>query len=341
MRGCVLPQVTAFLLRSALRNQAAVVLTCAIVGLMVLAVGMRLTVHMHGAGEFDRIHALSEEPSLERVSAWGSMFLSLTPIPRGEVPGSILFSNEATRHDVSMSSLAGVMMFALPFAALLVGAGMSPSRGGVSLTLFSAPVRRTTLYLGHVAALLCYVAVLMAIGWGLCGLLLTAAGANDQSTQQQLNGVFTYSSLYAGVYAAVGLWFGVWFRKRSTAMLAGMILIIVLVGVLPNLGELLTESYFSAHPDLIQPTRDTGNWPGAPAFLSILAVRHAPGNALQRILREIANPTPTSLDRTCLCRVAWSSGRIIAEETIALGVALLVALLAGTGVSARRELSEP
>jgi hypothetical protein len=341
MRECVLPQLSAFLLRSTLWNRAAVVLTCAIVGLMVLAVGLRLSIHARGAGAFDRIHALTEDPSLERVSLWGGAFLSLTPVPRGGVPAQVLFSNEGTRHDLSTSSLAGVMLCALPFAALLVGVGMSPPRGGANLTLLSAPVRRTTFYLAHMAALLCYVAVVMAIGWGLCSLLIASAGPSDQPVQQQLNGAFAYSSLYAAVYGSVGLWFGVWFRKRSVAMLAGMALIVILIGVLPNLGELLTGSYFDVHPELAQLTRDTGNWPDNPIFLSILAVRHAPGNALQRILREIADPTPTTLDRTCLCRVAWSSAGIIAEETIALGAALLVAFLVGMLVFVRREPSEP
>ena len=342
MKGWVLPRVAAFLLRSTLGNRAAVVLTCAVVGLMVLAVGQRLTIHARGGGAFDRIHALTEDPSLERVASWGGAFLSMTPIPRGAVPGQVLFSNEgATGDDLSTSSLAGVMLYALPFASLLIGVAMSPPRGGESLTVLAAPIRRTVLYLAHVAALLCYVAAVMAISWGLCGLLLLVAGPSGQSVQHQLNGAFACSSLYAAIFASVGLWFGVWFRRRSAAILVGLALVIVLTGVFPNLGGLLTGSYFDANPELVQPTRDTGDWPDDPAFLAILAIRHTPANALQRILHEIADPTPTRLDSTCLCRVAWSSAGIINEELIALGAALVVGILAGTMIFMRRELCEP
>lgn len=340
MKGCVFLHVTGFVLRSLLRSRSALLLTCAIVGLMLLSVGTRLPITGQGAGAFDLIHALVEDPSLERVAAWGASFFTLTPVPRGAVATSVLFSNEGTRHDVSTICLSGVLLFALPLAAMLIGVGTAPPRGGASLTICSAPIRRATLYLAYTTALLGYLVAVLAVGWGFCALLLHTTGLGGQTVQRQLVSAVAYSALFAGICASLGLWLGVWFKRPSAAMLAGIVGIIVLVAILPNLGEFLTESYFDARPELVQPVRDTGVWPSDPAFRAILAVRHTPANALQRILREIANPTPTTLDRTCHCRVAWSSAKAITEETIALAAALVIAVLAGLSVFAQREVSE-
>jgi hypothetical protein len=339
MKGCVFLHVAGFVLRSSLRNRPTLLLTCAIVCLMLLSVGTRLPITGQGAGAFDRIHALVENPSLERIAAWGASFFALTPVPRGAVAGTVLFSNEGTRHDVSTICLSGVLLFALPLVAVLVGVGTAPPRGGTTLTICSAPIRRATLHLAYTTALLGYLVGVLAIGWGLCALLLHAAGLGGQ-TQRQLVSVFAYSALLASICASLGLWLGVWFKRPSAAMLAGITCIIVLVGIFPNLGEFLTESYFDTRPELVQPVRDTGVWPSDPAFLAILAARHTPANALMRIFREIANPTPTTLDRTCNCRVAWSSAKVITEETIALAAALVIAVLGGLLVFARQEVSE-
>ncbi len=338
--GWVVLHATAFFLRSTLRNHAALVLTGVIIGLMLLAVGTRLPITRQGAGAFSRIHALIEDPSLQQVSAEGTEFLTVTPIPRGAVAGSVLFSNEGTRNDIATSDLSGVMLFALPLAALLIGVGMSPHRGGVAFTISSAPIRRVTLYVAHTLALLGYLIAVLAIGWGLCALLLLATRPGEPSVQRQLFSTFAYSGIFASIFGFLGLWFGVWFKHRSAAILAGVSIVIILVGVLPNLGEFLTESYFDAHPALVQPTRDTGIWPDDPLFRVILAVRHTPGNAMQRVLREVANPTPTTMDRTCNCRLAWSSAKIIGEETIAMGAAMVVAFLLGAVTFARQEVSE-
>ena len=64
MKGCVFLHVTGFVLRSLLRSRSALLLTCAIVGLMLLSVGTRLPITGQGAGAFDLIDAY-----LERAAA--------------------------------------------------------------------------------------------------------------------------------------------------------------------------------------------------------------------------------------------------------------------------------
>lgn len=308
---------------------------------MAVSIGMRLSVHDQGAGLFTRVQALVEEPSLERVSSWGSMFLIVgAPAVRGGFYPSTLFSNESTRNDLSTSSLAGVLIFALPLAALLIGTGMAPTRGSADSTALSAPIRKTTFYLAHSLALLLYVVSIMVMGYMICAIVLALGKSNSSPDLQQLIRAFVYSGPYVLFFAFIGLWFGVGFKNKARAMTVGIALFVFLIGVLPNLGEFLTESYFDVHPDLVRQTLDTGIWPEDPVFSLILVVRHAPGNAMMRILWETASPTPETLDRTCSCRIAWSYGKIIAEETIALVAALVAAWLAGLAFFVLKEASE-
>ena len=333
MRGSVLWHATAFVFRSTLRNRAALALTLVAVALASASVGTRIGRFLDVAGmaQPKDIKVLVEEPTPERVTTWAYQFQWRHPTLGVFVP-SLFFGAVADRSDFSAPALDGVLLFAFALAALFIGVGLSPSGQGPSLTLLSAPVRKTTLYLAHTLALLGYVVCLCAAAWGACALVLVAAFGAPQAALGQLSRVFLFALPYVAALACMGLCLGVLFRGKAAALVAGTVLVVFLTTVCPNLFHLMIESYVVTHREEIIRASQSGSEPRDLAWAAVKLVRHTPANALSNILQSIA-------PATCLnCR--GSSARETPSECLALGAAALVPLLLGGVVFARREVTD-
>ena len=334
MSGSVLWHATSFIFRSTLRNRAALALTLVAVALAAASVGTRIGrfLDVVGTAQPKDIKVLVEEPTPERVTTWAYQFQMGHPLPTHVVEPSLLFAAVADRSDFSAPALDGVLLFAFALAALFVGVGLSPGGQGPSLTLLSAPVRKTTLYLAHALALLGYVVFLCAAAWGACALVLVAAFGAPQAALGQLSRVFLFALPYVAALSCMGLCLGVLFRGRAAALVAGTVLVVFLTTVCPNLFHLMIESYTVTHREEIIRASQSGSEPRDLAYVAVKLVRHTPANALSSILHSIAPATCSN------CR--GSSARETPSECLALGAAALVPLLLGGVVFARREVTD-
>jgi hypothetical protein len=278
MSGSVLWHATAFIFRSTLRNRAALALTLVAVALAAASVGTRIGrfLDVVGKAQPKDIKVLVEEPTPERVTTWALQFLSTHPDQLGVVEPSLLFAAVADRSDFSAPALDGVLLFAFALAALFIGVGLSPGGQGPSLTLLSAPVRKTTLYLAHALALLGYVVCLCAAAWGACALVLIAAFGAPQAALGQLSRVFLFALPYVAGFAGVGLCLGVLFGGKAAALVAGTVLVVFLTTVCPNLFHLMIESYVATHRESLNQASQSGIEPRDLAWTAIKLVRHTP-----------------------------------------------------------------
>ena len=332
---------TLFLLRSALRNRAAMILVVAFVGLCTLAVGMRVisTGRPHA---FQRVHALIEKITLERAAYWGGSFLSITPVPRGAKYPTLLFPSEVGFDDLSTISLNGVLLYVLPFVALLIGVGMAPEAGGGQRTLLSAPVRRGALYVAHGLALLLFIGLLLAAAWGACSLVLHTGMPYVGQSGSQMTRMFLYAALYAGALAMLGLALGTLFRRRTPALIAGLLAVILLTQVMPPLRDWAVNVYHYAHQETLREALSRGREPTDPAWMGVKAIQHTPTCALNVIFYYIYRPTAGVPNPDCRsCGALLSSARTIRGEAIALAAAMSIAFLLGGGLFVRREVSAP
>ena len=324
------------------RGKVAVSLIVGMALLMAAAVGTRMGVVQAGDEAYQPVRALSEKADASRLFSKPLAFLAQST-KRSEFldPATILF-DEAVAYQYATDVIApeGLLVVVLPFAALLVGASLCPRCGGAVMTVLSAPVRRSSLYLAHVIALSAVVAALCLAAWLGGAFVLILAVPQPWDLLRLLALMLAYASLYALVFAGVGLSLGILLRSGAAALTGGLVLIVVFVGVMPALLELTARSYVARHSDAYTDYGRGGEEPSDVFWLALRAVQHTPANAVRMILWVTETFSPVRREGCMLCGTKPLRQYTIAGEACALALAAVVSLGAGGVAFARQEPEE-
>ncbi|MBU1049380.1 ABC transporter permease subunit [Candidatus Bipolaricaulota bacterium] len=332
MQGHRLLTVILSLLKTTLQRRTTAVLYGVMVVLTMVTMGTRIAVVQGDVNSFQPVYALIEHMTPRGMLAHGYRFSALPPPSSFRDPASVLFSESASfESDVPIETPEGLLVVALPFIALLIGASLSPRRDGPVLTLLSAPIRRVTFYLAHAVALIIVLALVCAAAWiGGCTLLLLTM-PNPWQLIQLLTLLLSYSLLYAIVFGGIGLSFGVLFTKRVTSLMAGLLLIMVLVGVMPSLREMSGRTYASNHREEFIEYIEGGAVPTDLAWSIDRAIQHTPANAIRTIFWITESYSPDSRPGCMYCGSLQKPGRgyRVAGGVIALTIAAMISLAIG------------
>ena len=341
--GSKMLHVAVFLLRSTLKSRVAVVLIGVMTVLVMLSVGTRVAVVQGGEDSFRPIRALIERADVSRMLALGTEFLKI-PGPSGFADqATVLFDEEVSfGHDVPLEVLSGLIVIAVPFVALLVGASMSPRRGSPVLTLLSAPVRRVSLYLAHVMALGAVLAILCTAAWIGGASLLALTVAAPGVLIRLLSLMLVYTLLYAMVFGCLGLSLGILFRRRVTGLMAGLLLIMVLVGVMPSLKELSGRAYVANHREAYMEFTRGGDVPTDLAWYVDRGIQHTPASAIRIIfwITEAFSPIPRPGCVTCGGLQDPGRAYRVKTEVVSLAVAALLFSMIGGVAFLGKEMGE-
>jgi len=343
LRGNRLLHVVVFLLKSTLKSRVGVVLVGVLAVLMMLSVGTRIAVVLGGGEDaFQPVRALVERADAPRLLS-GSIEFMKTPSPSDFKDLAVILFDEklAFGFEVPIETPEGFVVVVIPFIALLIGASLSPRRDSPVLTLLSAPIHRSTFYLGHVLALSVVLVLLCLVAWAGGAVLLLLTIPSPWELIRLLTLMLAYSALYALVFAGVGLSFGILFRKRVTALMAGMLIIMVLVGVMPSLRDLLGRAYVANHREAYVEYSQGGAIPAESRahWVAWRAVQHTPANAL-RIMLWITESYSSVPREGCMhCGGMYEPGRVYRAtgEAIALAIAALASIAIGGAAFLRKE----
>ncbi|MBU1050241.1 ABC transporter permease subunit [Candidatus Bipolaricaulota bacterium] len=347
MPGAKMLHAVAFLLRSTLKSRVAAVLIGVMVVLMMLSVGTRIAVVV-GSGEdsFQPIRALVEQAETLRMVSNGIEFMKTAGSSDFKDQATILFDEKlAFGSEVPIETPEGLVVVMIPFIALLIGASLSPHRDSPVLTVLSAPIRRSTFYLSHVLALSVVLVLLCFAAWlgGMVLLLLTIP--SPWQLVRLLTLMLTYSALYALVFGGVGLSLGILFRKRITALMAGVLILMILVGVMPSLRESIGRAYVANHREAYLEYSQGGAIPAESKihWVAWRAVQHTPANAIRIILwiTESYSPIPRAGCMQCGGIQEPGRGYSIRGEAIALAIAALISVSIGGVAFLRKEVGLP
>ena len=180
---------------------------------------------------------------------------------------------------LGLNGLDEVYRVLVALLMLLLGANVLPQNAAVYTSMFTAPVRKTTLYLLHAVVLLLVCFVL----FGLAFLANTAAvrfvgGATTQDLRLLFN-FHVLVALYGGVFASLGMAAAALFRQRALALLIGMAAVVLVIAVIPNVQSALELSYRETHDFELRLAGLTGVYPSDPLYRAIHALTLAPSVA--------------------------------------------------------------
>jgi ABC-type transport system involved in multi-copper enzyme maturation permease subunit len=342
MPGSRVCQTVIFLMKSLLKTGTAAALIGTMVLLTLLSISTRLAVVQGGENSFHPVRMLIEDPTIGRIQQMGPSVLSTAGASEFRDEAAILFDETiAFSPRVSVVTLDGLLLIALPFVALLIGASLSPQRESPLHTLLSAPMSRFSLYFAHVMSAVGVLLVMLATSWLGGSLLLLVAVPEPWGLIRLLTLLIGFASLYAIIFASLGLTLGILFSKRATGLMAGLVVIMILVGLMPSLGETTTRSYADTHREAYREYVFGGAVPTDIAWFTLRAIQHTPANALKTILwiTEAFSPIPRAGCMLCGGMQQPARGNSIRASMSALLIAALGSVAIGGIAFARKDMA--
>lgn len=249
-----------------------------------LLLGPAMVIVRQSAGSIDRDPPLYlfYAPAVLPLAQYHG-FLFMGGFPMMVPPALAAFYNSGNSGNIGsglgLNGLDEVYRVLVALLMLLLGANVLPQNAAVYTSMFTAPVRKTTLYLLHAVVLLLVCLVL----FGLAFLANAAAvrfvgGAGPQDLRLLFN-FHILVALYGGVFASLGLAAAALFRQRALALLVGLAAVVLVITIIPNVQSALELSYRETHDFELRLAGLTGVYPSDPLYRAIHALTLAPSVA--------------------------------------------------------------
>jgi hypothetical protein len=244
---------------------------------------------------------------------------------------------------LSTRTLYDIYRFVIPLVMILVGANLLPHERRVYASLFSLPGGRLVQYLLHLTSLIClvtsilvliFVANLAAVS---CWHGLTTAA---ESVPLLVNYHLTLL-LYAFIYTALGFVAAILFRKRSTGIIAAIVLFVLLIAVAPQAYLAANQNYVRNHSDEVQAAGTYEVLLDDPLFVAIRSLTYLPGDAVSRALAYLPEIRNTDDDETHASSMSTAEKRLAVRQACAsMGWFSLGTVVLGGIVFLRKEVHE-
>lgn len=221
---------------------------------------------------------------------------------------------------------------------LLVGANVLPQHEAVYASLFTVPMSKTAQYLLHALAL-------GALCVGLFGLAFLANAATvcaihgvDHTSLQLLLQFHVFVALYGSLFAFLGLLVSALFRSRRAALLAGMLVVLVIVSVVPHVQNALYFSYRYNHATELRRARLTGIYPGDAMFRLVQVLSLSPSVAYTRSTFHMIYAA--RYGDSGRCASCWGETRLefVDRARIALGAMSMMLIVLGGIAFSRKDV---
>lgn len=181
----------------------------------------------------------------------------------------------------------------LPVFGIFIGAALLSEEKRLRLSLQQLPVRPVQMIAAKIVTSLVVAAVPLAVIFALSIGVLTLTPAGIQREVVQRLGYFYLASyIYLLLFVAIGLFFTVLFANRRTALIAGIVTIVVLVVTLPAI-EHIIHTWFMDQWYMMGQRAPVTPTPLLRLATNIRGVlhRHAPSSAINWISSITLNPS--------------------------------------------------
>ncbi len=244
------------------------------------------------AGSIDRdpplyLHYAPEVPALAQYEP----FLGTKQFPMLVPPDASAFFHSGelvAGSSLGLNGLDEIYRVLLPLLMLLIGANVLPQTRVLYGTLFTLPVRRSTLFLLHAAALATICALLLGLAFALSAAAAVLTKGYDPEILSLLFNIHVLLLLYGGVFAFLGLALAAISRQRGVALLLGVTVVVVIITILPNLRNTMYFTYISEHETEFQLATLQGRLPDDPLYQVTRAMTLSPGTAYTRSMSMMA-----------------------------------------------------
>ena len=137
-------------------------------------------------------------------------------------------------------------MFVLPVIGLVLGTSFVPQRHALRLLLHGLPARRIAVFASMALATMIAWSLVAALAIG--GYVLAASFRQNAGAWAVLvSGYGLVVFLHGGLFASLGLALAAFCRRRATALVVGLSLLILLGAVLPSLRSSWVDHYQLTH----------------------------------------------------------------------------------------------
>jgi ABC-type transport system involved in multi-copper enzyme maturation permease subunit len=326
-----------------LRDWRVLFLALLLVGLVAATIGLRARPSaLSAAGDSQVFVALLGGPvTADRLAPFVPyIFADYSATHPGSLVSSALFASTVGPPLLGLNTgtLDGIVFLLFPLVALLIGATFLPERRSEAM-LFSLPVRRSLLFLMLAGALTLFIAGVMSVAFSVSLGLGAVLGAPDPTLVGTAARFWLASTLYVLFFALLGLALSIALRTRESALVAGVIAVVLLAGVGPSAYDLLVVRYGHFIMSQVKSTSELATFRPRPTVLgttvSLLGV--APTCALAAAYQEVASLRSPLGCRTC--GDTTGTRRALTRNYRVLGVAILLPLIVGMALFSRKEAS--
>jgi hypothetical protein len=239
-------------------------------------------------------------------------------------------------------TLDDIYRFLVPFVMVLVGANILPHQERVYGALFSLPGGKGLQFLLHCTALLSLV-LLVSLSMLLVNALALTAAFGVSATRASFLLLFEYHVvllLYALCFANLGFLGAITFRSRTTSIIATIVLVVLLVGAMPQFFLAASQTYVRSQAERIRSAGTMDVLLEDPVFMGIRFLGDLPGSAFANALEYLpelhrtvieggCTTCPTFTDKRALRNRAYVSMAIFGTALLVLGGAAFVRKEAG------------